>query len=215
MDDKHDVDESQDSQSTAVSVPSIKSTTPSSRSKNTPASHGTGTNIKLAIPNIRVSSNMTDQAPKPDVAPTPDAAPAPDAAPKPNAPNPANPSGGSSSSSSRSTSTSSYTSSSTSKESPSAPQSTPKTPPKKTPLWSYPNGKPAPWRVDNSMNVKGLVRRKGDLNPLNWVLHVDNKILNHPRVGEVRTQLDLAREDEKCEGCGKRKGRENMGCLVM
>jgi hypothetical protein len=63
--------------------------------------------------------------------------------------------------------------------------------------------------------VKGLVRRKGDLNPLNWVLLVDDKILKHPRIGEVRTQVDLSKEGKKCGGCGKGKGKENVGCLVM
>jgi hypothetical protein len=149
---------------------------------------------------------MTDETPKPEETPKPDEAPKSDAAPTPDAAPNSNPSGGSASSSSCSTSSSSYTS----KESPPALR----TPRKKPPLWSYPNGKPAPWRVDNR-KVKGLVRRKGDLNPLNWALYVDKEILNHPRIGEVRTQVDLAKEEKACEGCGKRKGRENMGCLVM
>ncbi|KAM3083705.1 hypothetical protein ACMFMF_001071 [Clarireedia jacksonii] len=72
----------------------------------------------------------------------------------PNAPDPANIPGDSGSSSSSSAISPTGTSSSPSKDS----SATPQTPPQKTPLWSYSNGKPAPWRVDDSMNVKGLNR---------------------------------------------------------
>lgn len=119
----------------------------------------------------------------------PDAAPPPDTA--------AEPSSGSSSST------------------PKDPSPAPQTPLKISLPQTRPKGKPAHWRVDDSMNVKGLVRRHGDLNPLNWALLVNDKISDHPEIGKVRTQFDLAKENEQCKCCGKKKGKENMGCLIM
>ncbi|KAG4026982.1 hypothetical protein MFRU_034g00420 [Monilinia fructicola] len=87
---------------------------------------------------------------------------------------------------------------------------------------------PEKWRVDNSGNVKGLVRRKGDPNPMNWGYHVDKKILNHPEIHKIK--IDVTKPDDKeqkCKECvkkekkkkqAKKDGKDNNSpgsCVVM
>ncbi|ESZ89529.1 hypothetical protein SBOR_10085 [Sclerotinia borealis F-4128] len=64
---------------------------------------------------------------------------------------------------------------------------------------------PAEWRCDNSGNVKGFVKRKGDSNPLNWGYHVDKKILDHPKIGMIKTNVAKPEKKEnKCDECVKK-----------
>ncbi|KAF7865433.1 hypothetical protein EAF04_006408 [Stromatinia cepivora] len=71
---------------------------------------------------------------------------------------------------------------------------------------------------DTSGNVKGLIRRKGDLNPMNWGYKVDDKILNHPKIGMIRTDVSKPKKDEKCKSCEKKQEKAKNGsaggCVV-
>ncbi|RAL64917.1 hypothetical protein DID88_001509 [Monilinia fructigena] len=86
---------------------------------------------------------------------------------------------------------------------------------------------PVSWRVDNSGNVKGLIRRKCDPNPMNWGHHVDKKILNHPEIYKIKTNVEKPDDKEdKCKGCVKKEKKKKAkqddkdrnsagGCVVM
>ncbi|KAB8296386.1 hypothetical protein EYC80_009136 [Monilinia laxa] len=85
---------------------------------------------------------------------------------------------------------------------------------------------PVSRRVDNSGNVKGFARRKGDPNPMNWAYHVDKKILNHPEIYKIKTNVEKPNDKEdKCKGCVKKQKKKAKqddkdrnsagGCVAM
>lgn len=88
---------------------------------------------------------------------------------------------------------------------------------------------PAKWNVDNSGNVKGFVRRKGDLNPMSWGYHIDKSILDHPKIGLIKIDVSKPEDKEvKCKSCIKKEqkkaekakkdeedSRSAGGCVVM
>ncbi|KAI9641692.1 hypothetical protein NHQ30_009548 [Ciborinia camelliae] len=77
---------------------------------------------------------------------------------------------------------------------------------------------PAKWRVDNSGNVKGFVRRKGDPNPMNWAYKVDASILNHPKIGMIRTEVPEPKPKKKKNNKKKKRAKKNEAgglCAVM
>ncbi|APA10839.1 predicted protein [Sclerotinia sclerotiorum 1980 UF-70] len=75
---------------------------------------------------------------------------------------------------------------------------------------------------DTPGNIEGLLRRKGDLNPMNWGFKVDDKILDHPKIGLIKTDVSKPKDDGKCKSCVKKqekakkkeKNGDAGGCVV-
>jgi len=96
-------------------------------------------------------------------------------------------------------------------------------------LWKEAGGGPGPadWRKRSGKNkVYGLARRKGEKNPRNYRLHVDDSMRGHPRYKEVAELPPLSKPREKKEkgpgvfaklkkGKGGGGGDAKKNCAVM